>query len=168
MLNPSIRLVGYKCWRRTYHRGGHANGLGVSFMILITGFQFQEENAPRWRLATADAWRVSVVPHVLFDSLPDRCDLSVAWGKNTSPLWHSHPAHTYKTCTPPWKHSAVCSLFPVLTFSFCCFTFSQLCGDYSCCLSPPSLHPSSETARWHYPSPITHHICWLLSHNKDS
>lgn len=40
--------------------------------------------------------------------------------------------HSQYSCTkdarPPWKHSAVCSLFPVLTFSGCCFTFC-LRGD---------------------------------------
>lgn len=29
-----------------YHQGGHANGLGVSFMILITALWLREGNVP--------------------------------------------------------------------------------------------------------------------------
>ena len=47
MLSPSIRLcVAYKCWLRTYHKGGHANGLGISFTILITGFHSRRKMLP--------------------------------------------------------------------------------------------------------------------------
>lgn len=108
----------------------------------------------------------TIVSHVLYGDLPDRCDLSVAWGKNTSPLRHSHPPHSYKTCTAPRTRSAVCSQFPALTFCFRCFAFSELCGDNSRSLSlPPSLHPSRDTTRWQHPSPINHHISsadWCL------
>lgn len=61
----------------------------------------------------------ATVAHVLRDDLPDRCDLSAAWGgEHVSPLTFTPGTLVPKRTPPPRSRSAVCSPFPALTFCF--------------------------------------------------
>lgn len=83
--------------------------------------------------------------------------------------------HTHRTYTKQAHHHvhALPSVrkFPALTFCFRCFTFSELCGDNSRALVPPTVPPSQQGHRkvtasvTHQPSLI---ICRLVSQNRGS
>lgn len=116
----------------------HVDDLGLSFTILIPGLQLQVGTAPLWRKAAADVWCFSVEPHFLFHN----CLIDVIYQGGGKTLLPSD-VHTQHTCVkrihPPRRLSAVCSLFPALTFPFRCFTFSRLCWENSCY---PFFHPA--------------------------
>lgn len=85
----------------------------------------------------------TVVSHVSYADVADRCDLSGALGEG---LFLSSDIHTHRTSTKQAHHhasrAAVCSQFPALTFCFGSFAFSQVAGDNSC-----SSKPNGDAAR---------------------
>lgn len=153
-----------------YHHGGHTNGLGVSFMVLITVLLLQEGNVPQCREATADVWCFSIVSLVLYDNLPDRCDLSAAMGEKEhfSPLTFTPDTLVQKTPPTHQRLSALPSVHNSQLWHFVSAVLHFLNSvEIIIALSPPNFSPSpaGTPPRWQHPSPINHHISsadWCL------